>query len=318
MQQRTASDIWKHYSRTLECRSLFRILAVLTFAGAMVQAQEMEPRAYSRAPVGSQFIVFSYGYQTGDVLADASLPLRDVNVKLHAGIFAYGRTFGLSGRQANVTLVTSYVKGGASGTVLEDRQEVTRSGLGDLRLRFSTNLIGGPALSPKQFAQYKPRTLLGASLTVVMPTGQYDPRRLVNIGSNRWAFKPEVGLSKPYGRWTIEVVGGVWLFTTNNEFFQGAVRREQKPLLSLQSHIIYTIKRRMWASGDATYFAGGRTVVDGVINQDTKANSRIGGTFSFPIIQRQSLKVAFGKGLTTRFGGEMTTLAFAWQYAWTK
>ena len=318
MQQRTATDIWKHYPRTLECGSLFRILVVLTFAGAMVRAQEMEPRAYSRAPVGSQFIVFSYGYQTGDVFTDASLPLRDVNVKLHAGIVAYGRTFGLAGRQANLTLVSSYVKGRASGIVLEDRQEVTRSGLGDLRLRFSTNLIGGPALSPKQFAEYKPKALLGASITVVMPTGQYDPRRLVNIGSNRWAFKPEVGLSKPYGRWTIELVGGVWLFTTNNEFFRGAVRREQKPLLSLQSHVIYTIKRRMWASGDATYFAGGRTLVDGVINQDTKANSRIGGTFSYPINQRQSLKVAFGKGLTTRFGGEMTTIAFAWQYVWIK
>jgi hypothetical protein len=277
----------------------------------------MEPRAYSRAPVGSQFIVFSYAYQTGDVLTDASLPLRDVNVKLNAGVFAYGRTFGLARRQANVTLVSSYVKGRASGIVFEDRQEVTRSGLGDLRLRFSTNLIGGPGLTPKQFAEYKPRALLGASLTVVMPTGQYDPRRLVNIGSNRWAFKPEVGLSKPYGGWTVEVIGGVWLFTANDEFF-GGVKREQKPLVSLQSHVIYTIKRRMWASADATYFAGGRTVVDGVINNDTKANSRIGGTFSLPINQRQSFKVAFAKGLTTRFGGEMTTIAFAWQYAWVK
>jgi len=277
----------------------------------------MEPRAYSRAPVGSQFIVFSYAYQTGDVLTDASLPLRDVNVKLNAGVFAYGRTFGLARRQANVTLVSSYVKGRASGIVFEDRQEVTRSGLGDLRLRFSTNLIGGPGLTPKQFAEYKPRALLGASLTVVMPTGQYDPRRLVNIGSNRWAFKPEVGLSKPYGGWTVEVIGGVWLFTANDEFF-GGVKREQKPLVSLQSHVIYTIKRRMWASGDTTYFAGGRTVVDGVINNDTKANSRIGGTFSLPINQRQSFKVAFAKGLTTRFGGEMTTIAFAWQYAWVK
>jgi len=148
--------------------SLFSLSVVVILAPSVVNAQEMEPRAYSRGPLGSQFIVFSYAYQTGDVLTDATLPLRDVDVKLNAGVFAYGRTFGLARRQANVTLVSSYVKGRASGTVLEDRQEVIRSGMGDLRLRFSTNLIGGPALTPKQFAEYKPRALLGASLTVVI------------------------------------------------------------------------------------------------------------------------------------------------------
>ena len=275
----------------------------------------MEPRAYSRAPVGSQFIVFSYAYQTGDILTDAALPLRDVSVDLSAGSFAYGRTFGIAGRQANATVLAPYVKGRASGIVFEDRQEVTRSGLGDVRLRFSTNLIGGPALSPEEFAAYKPRALLGTSVTIVMPTGQYDSRRLVNIGSNRWSFKPEVGLSKPYGRWTVELVGGVWLFTANNEFF-GSVKRRQKPLFSLQSHVIYTIRKRMWAALNASYYTGGRTEINGVINADKQANSRIGGTFALPLTQRQSIKFACAKGLTTRFGGDVTTIAIGWQYAW--
>src|SRR6185295_6667690 len=157
------------------------------------------------------------------------------------------------------------------------------------------------------------KALLGVSLTVVVPTGQYDPRRLINIGSNRWAFKPEAGLSKPYGRWTIELVGGVWLFTDNGKFF-GGVNREQKPLVSLQSHAIYTIRRRMWAAFDASYYTGGRTVVNGVINRDKQANSRVGGTFALPITQRQSVKVAVAHGLTTRSGGDLTTIVFAWQY----
>lgn len=275
----------------------------------------MEPRAYSRAPVGSQFIVFAYAHQTGDVLTDAALPLRDVNINLNAYSFAYGRTFGIAGRQANVSLLAPYVKGRASGVVFEDLREVTRSGLGDVRLRFSTNLIGGPALSPEKFAAYKPRALLGASVTVVMPTGQYDSRRLVNIGSNRWSFKPEVGLSKPFGKWTVELVGGVWLYTANNEFF-GGVRRRQQPLVSLQSHVIYTIRRRMWAALNANYYVGGRTIVNDVINADKQANTRIGGTFSLPLTQRQSIKFALANGLTTRFGGDVTTFAVGWQYAW--
>lgn len=275
----------------------------------------MEPRAYSRSPVGSQFIVFAATYQTGDVLMDAALPLTDVKVKLSAGTIAYGRTFGIAGRQANASVVSSYIKGRATGTLSEEAREVTRSGGADVRLRLQTILVGGPAMTPKEFSVYKPGTLLGASFTIVVPTGQYDRRRLVNIGSNRWAFKPEMGLSKPFGPWTVELVGGVWLYTANNEFF-GGVKREQKPLVSLQSHVIYTLRRRMWAAFDVGYYTGGRTVVDGVINADTRANSRIGGTLVLPLNQRQSLKVAFAKGLTTRFGGHLTTVLLAWQYAW--
>jgi len=307
---------YNHVAKFLawEKPALLALISILAWA-TVGSAQEMEPRAYSRAPVGSQFMVFTYAYQTGDVLTDAALPLQDVSVKLNGVAFGYGRTFGLAGRQANVALGAAYYKGRASGTVFEDRQEVTRSGLGDVRVRFSTILIGGPALRPKEFAAYKPKALLGASMTVVMPTGQYDPRRLLNLGSNRWSFKPEVGLSKPFGSWTLELVGGVWLFTANNDFF-GGVKREQKPIVSLQSHLIYTIRRRMWAALDTGYYTGGRTVVNGIINNDKQANSRIGGTFSLPLTQRQSFKVAFAKGLTTRFGGDMTTIVFGWQYAW--
>ena len=294
---------------------LSAILLLLTGYVSLAAAQDMEPRAYSRAPVGSQFIIFSSAYQTGDVLTDAALPLSDVNVNLGAASFGYGRTFGIAGRQANLAVFTSYVKARASGTVLEDRQEVTRSGATDVRLRFSKILLGGPALNPKEFAAEKRKALFGASITVVMPTGQYDPRRLINIGSNRWSFKPEVGWSKPHGRWTIELVGGVWLFTANKQFF-GGVTRKQKPILSLQTHLIYTIRSRMWAALDTTYYTGGQTSINGVINADRQANSRLGGTFSFPLTGRQSIKVAFAKGLTTRFGGDMTSMAVSWQYAW--
>jgi hypothetical protein len=280
-----------------------------------IQAQEMEPRAYSRAPVGSQFIVFSYAHQTGDVLLDGALPLRDVSAKLNSGAVGYGRTFGLAGRQANISIIAPYIRGTVEGTIFEDRQEVRRSGLGDVRLRFSTIFKGGQALKPREFATQKPSMNIGASLSVIAPTGQYDPRRLINLGSNRWAFKPEVGLSKPAGRWTFEVVGGVWFFTKNSSFFGGA-QREQKPLTSVGGHVIYTIRRRMWASVNATFYTGGRTVLNGVVNDDLQRNSRAGATFSFPLNQRQSIKVAYSKGVTVRFGGNMSTVAVAWQYVW--
>lgn len=280
-------------------------------------AQEMEPRAFSPAPTGTQFVLLSYGHQSGDVLLDASLPLKDVNIKFNAGSFAYGRTFNLAGRQANVVVLYPYLWGTAQGTVFEDQIKVRRSGSGDLRLRFSTLLKGGAALGPREFAERKVSTIIGASVSIIVPTGQYDPARLVNPGSNRWAFKPEFGISKPKDRWTFEVMGGAWLFTTNKSFL-GNSRRAQKPMASVQGSVIYTLRQRMWVSGNATFYRGGSTVINEKENEDRQENARIGATFSFPLNQQQSLKVAWAKGVTTRIGGNLNTVVVGWQYAWFK
>lgn len=293
------------------------LLVLTTIIPSVAVAQEMEPRAYSPAPVGTQFVILSYGYQSGDVLLDASLPLTDVSIKLNAGSFGYGRTFSLGGRQTNVAVLFPYLWGTAKGTVFEDQLTVRRSGGGDIRVRFSTLLKGGRAATPKEFANRKPETLIGASVLVVVPTGQYDPHRLVNPGSNRWAFKPEIGISKPINRWTFELMGGAWLFTAN-ESFLGNSRRAQKPMASFQGGVIYTLRRRMWVSGNATFYTGGSTVLNGTANEDRQRNSRIGATFSMPLTQKQSVKVAWAKGVTTRIGGNLNTVVVGWQYAWFK
>jgi hypothetical protein len=293
------------------------LLALIAAFGPAVRAQEMEARAYSPAPVGANIALFVYTYQSGDVLLDSSLPLRDVKVNLNSAIVGYGRTFGLAGRQATASIAMPYVWGSVSGSVFEQQQEVTRSGLGDMRLRFSMNLVGSPALSPREFVARKPSTVLGASVTVVTPTGQYDPRRLVNLGSNRFAFKPELGLSQPVGRFTLELIGGVWLFTSNKDFF-GGVRREQNPLTSLQAHVVYTLRPRMWLAGNATYYTGGRTRANGVVNADLQKNSRVGATFSCPVWQGHSLKLALARGLTASIGGNLTSVSVGWQYTWLK
>ena len=293
------------------------LFALIAACCAIASAQEMEPRSYSRAPVGTQFVLLNFVHQSGDVFTDSSLPLRDVKVKLNSGSLAYGRTFGIAGRQASASFLVPYIKGNVSGTVFEDQLKVTRSGLGDIRVRVMINLIGSPALRPKEFAAYKARTVVGASITVIAPTGQYDPRRLVTLSSNRWAFKPEVGVSKPAGKWTLEAAGGAWLFTANNNFFGGS-RREQKPLISLQGSLIYTLRPRTWVAVNASYYSGGRTIVNGVVNADRQGNSRVGATVSIPLNQQQSIKVAVAKGVTTRIGGHLNTVAVAWQYTWLK
>ncbi len=309
----TKSRHWRS-TRLLIRVLLFHFLLVV-IGVSTVSAQDLEPRAYSRAPVGTNFVLFSVGHQSGDVLLDSALPLEDVSTSFNSLVFGYGRTFGLAKRQANVSIAVPYLVGHAKGTVFETQQEIRRSGVGDARVRFSLILKGSPALSPKEFAGRKPKPLVGTSFTIVVPNGQYDANRLVNIGSNRWAFKPEIGLSYPLKRWTMEVAASLWLYKPNNDFF-GHFRREQNPLASVQGHVIYTIRPRMWVALNATYFTGGRTTVNRVLNADIQKNSRFGSTFSFPLNQRHSMKVAFVKGLTTRFGGDLTSIAVGWSYTW--
>lgn len=292
-----------------------RLLATaLALAGA-AGAQELEPRAYAPAPVGGNIFLATYAHTTGGVVFDASLPFSDVEARLHATGAGYVRTFGLLGRSASVGAVFPYVWGDVQGNVGEQFRRVTRSGLGDLRARLVVNLAGAPALRRAEFAQRKPRTTLGASLVIAAPSGQYDPAKLINIGANRWAFKPELGLSKPLGRLTAELAAGVWLFTDNSDFY-GGQRREQKPLGAVQANASYTFRPRLWAAFAATFYTGGQTSLDGVRKADLQRNTRLGATLSIPVGRNQSVKLAAATGIITRIGGDFDTLSAAWQIQW--
>jgi hypothetical protein len=265
--------------------------------------------------VGVNFLLAGYGHTSGDVVFDAALPLSNVEAQLHSGTVGYGHTFGLFGRSANVLVAVPYVWGDISGEVAETSRSISRSGLGDPRLKASVNLIGGPALTPAEFAAREPRTTLGASVTVVPPLGEYDSTKLVNIGSNRWAVKPELGVSFPAGHWFSEGYAGVWFFTDNDNFFGGR-RREQDPITALQLHASYTFRPRLWVAFDSTWYEGGRTTINGVRGNNRVENTRIGATVSLPIGARHSLKLTWSDGVTTRTGGDFTTYGVAWQYTW--
>jgi hypothetical protein len=290
-------------------------LSILLFLTSVAAAQEMEPGAYGRAPVGANALIVTAAYQTGDVLVDSSLPLRDVSIELGSVSMAYGRTFGLFGKQANFGVAVPYIKGNAQGIVFENLTKVTRSGLGDVRFRFAFNFHGAPALGPREFAKFKRKTVVGVSVLVVAPSGQYDSNRLVNLSSNRWAFKPEIGVSKPIGKWAVEAAGGVWLFAANNNFFGGR-KREQTPLLSLQGNLIYTFKPRLWLAASGVYYRGGHTIVDQLENADAQSNSRYGAAFSYPFGKHHALRISASEGLTARFGGKLSSVSAGWQYNW--
>ena len=292
------------------------LLAVSVLQGAAgAWAQELEPRAYSPNPTGANFVLVGLVRTTGDVVFDASLPFRNVSAKVNGTTLLYGRTFGLFGRSASAGLGMPYAWGSLQGEVAESFRRITRSGLADARLRLAVNLVGGPALKPADFVKRRPRTTLGASLVVQMPTGQYDGTKLINLGTHRWSFKPELGVSHPHGRFDLDFYAGAWLFTTNEDFYGGQVRK-QDPIGTLQAHVSYTFRPRTWLAADATFYTGGRTTIDGQSNDDLQQNSRLGLTGALPLGRRHSLKVSWASGFTTRVGGDFQTLAVAWQFLW--
>jgi hypothetical protein len=262
-------------------------------------------------------LIVSAAHSTGDVLFDPSVPLSNVDARMNASVAGYGHTFGMFDHLASVAIAVPYVWGDVSGNVGNetDQRVAHRSGLGDAQFRFALNLIGGPALTPKEFAARTPQTTLGLSLTVVPPVGQYDSTRLINIGSHRWAFKPQLGLSYPIGRWYLDGYAGVWFFTPNDNFY-GGLRREQQPIETVQGHVSYTIRPRTWVAFDYTYYTGGRSSLDGVERDDRQSNSRVGITLSLPAGRSQSVKLLWSRGAAVRIGGDYTTYAVAWQYAW--
>lgn len=300
----------------MNLRERCRAATLLMLAGAwapMAPAQEMEPRSYSPNPVGVTFLIAAFARSTGGVLTDPSLPVDDVEAEVDMTALGVGHTFGFFGRSASFGIVQPRISGHFTGTLNGEDAEASRSGIGDTRLKFTTNLLGAPALGLAEFAQRQPQTTLGASLTVSAPTGEYHPDKLINVGTNRWALKPEIGLSHPVGKWTLEAIVGAWFFQDNDDFF-GGHHREQEPLASIQAHVGYTFRPRLWLAFNATYYDGGRSTIDGVKKDDRQSNSRYGLTLSVPVAQRQSLKLNWNDGASTRIGSEFSTWGIAWQY----
>jgi hypothetical protein len=219
------------------------------------------------------------------------------------------------GRSASLTLTAPYVYMSASATLDDSFVEGDRAGWATPRARLAVNLLGGPALTPKEFAQYKQRRNLGVSLTVAPPGGQYTSDHVINFGTNRWAFKPEIGYSSIQGKWIFEAAAGVWIFTTNTDA-PGGVTRRQDPIGSFQGHISYSFKPGLWLALTANYFTGGRTSIDGVEMDDLQKNSRIGLTLSLPMGRGKSVKLAAHTGAVTSIGADFDIATIAYQILW--
>ena len=279
-------------------------------------AQDLEPKAYSASPVGAAFLVVGLARSTGGVVFDPTLPFEDVEAKINGVALGGGYTFSLFGKLGLASAVVPYSWGDVSGLVAEEARSITRSGLADSRFKLSVNFVGNPAMRAREFAKAPRKTIVGASLTVTAPSGQYNDAKLINLGTNRWAFKPEVGVAVPKGHWDFDAYLGVWLFSPNPSFYPGGLERTQDRVVALQGHVSYTFKTRLWLAFDGTWYEGGEAQVEGSAPTGGVNNSRLGVTLSLPAGRQQSFKVAYSSGVQVRTGTNFRTLAVGWQWLW--
>jgi len=288
--------------------------AVIGFWAAIGASQELTPRAYWPAPKGTKVAVLGYSHVQGDVLFDPSIPLYGVDSNIRTSILAYLQTFSLRGRTANVLVELPYSWGSTKGVVGDTPARRDFAGFNDFGATLSVNLLGAPTMTPEGFRALRadPHPILGASLKILAPTGQYNPDRLINVGANRWAAKLELGSIIPLHRkWLLELAAGVWFFTDDDEFLPG--KREQEPIYAFQTHLVHRFKPGFWASLDVNYFVGGRQTIGGNELVDVQHNSKIGGLIVIPFKGRHAVKFGYFVGVRTKYGSDFDQFLMSYQ-----
>jgi hypothetical protein len=291
------------------------VLLVFLILAVRVDAGEIEPRAYGNAPVGVNFLIAGYAHSEGGLATEVSSPLKDAVLGLDFALLAYARSFELLGKAGKVDVILPCSDMSGSALVAGEYRERNVSGFSDPKLRLSVNFVGAPVLSVQEFAGWQQDLIVGASIQVSPPLGQYDPDRMVNLGSNRWFVRPDIGISKAWGDFVLELSTGVIFFADNNEYYGGR-NLEQNPVSVTQAHVIYTFGRGVWGAVSWVCDYGGRTKIDGVRNDDEQSNSRVGAMFSMPVNRNNSIKIFSSTGVITRYGTEYDLAGISWQYRW--
>jgi hypothetical protein len=280
-----------------------------------VHAQEFEPRSLGNLPVKSNFAIIGYGYSRGNVLLDPAVSIENLDASLHGFAAGYLRSFNLFGKLAKVDVVIPYATGDWDGVYQGIDTATNRNGFGDVRLRLSVNLLGSPALSRSEYKNYKQKTIIGFNIQVIAPTGQYYSDKLLNLGSNRWTFRPQLGVSQALNKWIFEFYIGGWFFTQNSNFW-GGNKLKQRPLGVSKVHVIYSFPKGLWLAADIGYGIGGRTLINGVEKDTQISGFRFGLTAMIKIRQQHFLRLYAVSGVRLEKGSDYDMLGVAYQFNW--
>ena len=301
----------------MSTRLVMKVIALVTiyiFLVTEAAAQELTPRLYWPAPKGTQLLVAGYSHSVGDVLLDRSIPLYEVDSDINVGILAYLQTLSLWGRSSNIMVELPYSWGTTKGLIEKWPAQRDFSAFGDLGFTLTVNLMGAPSMTREDFLALRadPHPIIGASLKVIAPTGDYDSDRLINVGANRWATRLQLGTIIPLRPgWLLEAAAGIWIYGDDDDFITGA--RKQDPVYPLEAHLVKRFRPGFWASLDFTYFSGGRQTIGGERLEDVQQNTKVGGTVVIPFAGRHAVKIGYATGAVTKYGADFDQFLMTYQ-----
>jgi len=275
---------------------------------------------WNHLPADSNFGGFAVAHTEADISFDPTLLLVDVEMKLDTWAGKYIRTFELFEKSARIGIAQAYQKGEWTGLLNGTPATASRSGWSDTLVRVAINLYGAPALRGKEFGVYRStvgvETIVGAALVVRLPTGKYQEDKLLNLGQNRFTFRPQLGVIHTRGKWTTELTGEVAFYTKNDAFFNGNTL-EQKPLYIVHGHLIHTIKPGQWLAISLGFDYGGENTLNGVDKDDTKRDIGWKLSYAHPINRTLGFKVSYLGTRTKELTGlDSDTLIGSMSFAW--
>jgi hypothetical protein len=279
-------------------------------------AQDVEPRRWSTLPLHTKIIGAGYGFTTGEVFFDPFLQVENSTVQMNSLLATYIHPFKIGTKLARLDVKVPFGIVHYEGLLNGEPATLNRNGFLDPSLRFSINLLGPPALNIKELQKYYVEhpvyTTLGVSMGVTLPFGQYFDEKLINLGQNRFVFRPQLGLLHNWGLWSYELTGSVYVFTNNNNFYDGGLRK-QDPIFALQTHLIKRFPSRFWGSASLALGHGGESVINNIPKNDTRTDFIGALSVGFPLTKFQNVKVVYlHTEALTDIGANTNSFIFGW------
>jgi hypothetical protein len=268
-------------------------------------AADDDARDYIPAPPGTMLMIGYYKHIWADSIYSGGQKVTDdIDFKQDLGIvrmvyftqlgpFVIDPQFLLP--IAGATLDTTNIGGVKSSS----------TGVGDLIVTATCWFINDP----------KSKTWFGFTPFITMPTGEYDKFSPVNIGNNRWAFKPEIGFVKGIGeKLYIDLIANVEAYSDNDDYL-GHSKLEQDPVLGVEAHVSYDITKTFYASVDYFYHYGGKTIVDDVSQNNRQSNHGIQLSLAYSFLPGYQVLLQYRNDFEVESGIPTQQIGFRFVYA---
>lgn len=300
------------------------VLGLVLIAGWLIPlslaAQDLEPRRWTHFPVGTNTLGVGYAGQNANIYFNPAIGITDGSANINAWLARYSYSFNWSGMTARLDGILPYMSGTWRGIVGGEPGLRSIRAVGDPWLRLSVNFYGSPALERPEFLDFATkntvRTTVGASLAVSLPLGGYDAEELINVGRNRYAVRPQMGVLHQRGPWSFELTGSIYMFSDNKDFVE-SITLSQAPIYALQAHVTRNFKSDIWLGAGLAYANGGRIKLDGIQTSYDVDNVLLNLVGNYKITRTQSVMVAWQQGRTQNdVGSDYDSWLLSWAVAW--